>query len=216
MSGGAGGIISLICSLGCCAGAITMVVYMGIYAYSNPDPADCFWVEGLTQTSVTSAGATASALASSIVIPEGQPLNVHLVFTTWFAWGFWSCIGPIIAGPVLAIIACLCKNQPMVTGILGGLTGCATCVSFLCWFIFGLIWRWGSMGQASTGAALPERDAASTDEAWDVIVAKEKLDHGLQISSGNFMNVLLILQCISYGITVLGMLCGAVTACMKR
>ena len=50
-SAGTGGtIIGLICSCGCLAGLITYMVYLGIYAFNNPDPAACWVVEGTDAT----------------------------------------------------------------------------------------------------------------------------------------------------------------------
>ena len=42
--------LTCLITLACLGGIITYWVYLGIYAYNNPDPTDCFWGEGLTHS----------------------------------------------------------------------------------------------------------------------------------------------------------------------
>ena len=49
-TGTGGTIIGLICGCSCLAAAITYMVYLGIYAFNNPDPAACWVVEGTDAT----------------------------------------------------------------------------------------------------------------------------------------------------------------------
>ena len=44
---GAAQAISCLCTLACLGGLITYTVYLGIYAYNNPDPEECWWIKGL-------------------------------------------------------------------------------------------------------------------------------------------------------------------------
>lgn len=134
--GAVGGIISCLCGCGCLAASIALVVYLGVYAYNNPDPENCWWVEGATTT--------------TLAVQAGQEdvsVNVHTVFVAWFTWGFWNSIAPCLIAPVVLIFQCLSPKFGMA---VGGFLGCANCVSGLVWFIMGCVWRWGAMGTTAT------------------------------------------------------------------
>ena len=135
-SAGTGGtIISLICSCACLAGIITYMVYLGIYAFNNPDPAACYWTEG-----------AATGSATEIPNPTGELVivNVHTTFVNWFVWGFWTCVSPCLAIPLVCIVGCM--GMPTILSALGGLLSCGVGCSSLFWIIFGTVWRFGSMG----------------------------------------------------------------------
>ena len=55
--------ISCLCALSILGGVITYVVYLGIYGYNNPDPALCYWSEGLTHSYADEALATMDAIS---------------------------------------------------------------------------------------------------------------------------------------------------------
>ena len=42
--------LPLLCGCGLLGGAITLTVYLGKFAYQNPDPEDCWAVRGLDKT----------------------------------------------------------------------------------------------------------------------------------------------------------------------
>ena len=84
----------------------TIIVFLGIYSYANPDPNSCWVVRDMENTERTRDAVIASATALGVEITEGFPMEIHRVFKVWFRWGFWasliflflSCIiGPIAA-----------------------------------------------------------------------------------------------------------------------
>ena len=194
-SAGTGGtIVSLICSCACLAGVITYMVYLGIYAFNNPDPEACWWMEGDVHGSAVKPILTGDAVA----------VNVHTTFVNWFVWGFWTCVSPCLAIPLFCIVGCL-GMQTVLSG-LGGLLSCGVGCSTLFWIIFGAVWRFGSMGSACTRDALTPIDAAAgqTAEAYAAQVEQESAAWGLQAKSGAFMKTWLIINFVIMGLKLLG------------
>jgi len=193
-TGTGGTIISLICSCACLAGVITYMVYLGIYAFNNPDPEACWWTEGDVHGSATEPIVTGDAVA----------VNVHVTFVNWFVWGFWTCVAPCLSIPLFCIVGCL--GMPQVLTALGGLLSCGVGCSSLFWIIFGTVWRFGSMGKACSRDALTPIDAANNQSAEDYAtqVSQESAAWGLQAKSGSFMKVWLIINFVIIGLKVLG------------
>ena len=79
---------------------LTIVIYLGIYAFDNPDPTDCWYIDGLPQTFLSEYEARQAALQQKLEIPDHEPINVHRVFVIWFTWGFWTIIGPFLVSPL--------------------------------------------------------------------------------------------------------------------
>ena len=195
---GAAQAISCLCGLACLGGLITYTVYLGIYAYNNPDPEECWWIKGLDVSQTTSAAATAAGALSDPAL-TAEPVNVHLVYVGWFLWGFWMCISPCIAAPVLMTLGCVSMQA---TQVLGGLFSCALGCGQLFWVIFGFVWRWGAMGQASSRDALPTQNEGELDDAYQTRADTFAATHGLQQKGGAFMNVLNWIVLVSVAIQV--------------
>ena len=71
---------------------VTLTVYLGIYAYNNPDPQNCWVVKDLHQCQPSKQLVLAKAKEFAIDVTEGYPLEMHRLFVTWFRWGFWTAI----------------------------------------------------------------------------------------------------------------------------
>ena len=201
-------VISCLCSCAMLGGAITYTVYLTIYAFSNPDPTDCWWVDGMAAGTVSK---TIAESAGAALTPVMEPINAHSVFVAWFVWGFWTCVSPCIAAPVFIILGCM--QLPQVVMVLGGLLSCGVSCSSLFWIIFGSIWRFGSMGQAVTRDAMGEQPEGVTDEDWFASEQGLKTTTGIQAQSGAFMKVYLI---ITYVIIGLQLFCCIVGGIMKK
>ena len=139
-----------LCGLIMLAGSITYGVFLGIYAYGNPDPDQCWWIKGNPTSAATQEGAV---MLGSMQNPPvtGDLIDVHAKFTGWFMWGFWTCLAPCLACPIMVILA-LAKAQSLVA-VVSGCVSCGVSISNLIWIIMGAVYRWGPMGKASTGAA---------------------------------------------------------------
>ena len=160
-------ICACLCSLIFLGGAITYGVFLGIYAYGNPDPADCWWIKGLEQ-SRTSAEAALELGANSNPIVTGVPIDVHAKFAGWFTWGFYTCIAPCLACPIMLCLA-LAKAQQL-SMVVSGCVSCGVSISNLVWIIMGAVYRWGGMGKASTNTILEPRANFGTDLDYEQYV----------------------------------------------
>ena len=88
------------------AGSIVYAVYLGIYGYGNPDPEECWWIKGLpeSRSSEEAVIAYGNGMEPKVL---GQPIDVHARFTGWFIWGFYTCLAPCMACPILTCLALL-------------------------------------------------------------------------------------------------------------
>ena len=118
---------------------ISFTVYMGIYAFNNPNP-PCWYSD---------AGLTAADPGVTAEFPNAaQP--IHDQFVTWFLWGF---INQLVW---LALPLCWCS-----TGWMPGeckfhfwSTSVGVCASSTAWWVAGMCWRYGVAGQYASGDAL--------------------------------------------------------------
>ena len=149
-----GYIMYFLCSCGCLAASIAYVVYLGIYAYSNPDSESAYLVEGLQGCIGTRAEATEAQLA---LITSGATTvgmyNTHDVFTKWFAWGFWTTLAPCLSIPLFVIFGCM--GQMILTMGLGTIMGVGVTLSWVIWVIMGLVWRFGEISACTRDAIQP-------------------------------------------------------------
>ena len=207
-AGPVGTIIGLICSCGCLAGVIAYVVYLGIYAFNNPDPELAFSIGGQCYgTQIAADAAWASLQTAGTVEADAVMLNAHTLFVSWFVWGFWTCVSPCLAIPLFCILGCL--GQPTIMMGCGGLFSAGLGCSSLFWIIFGAIWRWGDLAPCTRDAIAPM--AADGDiVAYEASVETQIATQGLQVQSGAFMKTWLIIQFCIMGLQLLGCIAGIV------
>ena len=74
------------------AAFITVTIFLGVFAYANPDPDSCWVVRDLENTERTEAAVVQSAKTLSVEITEGYPIEMHKIFSVWFIWGFWTTL----------------------------------------------------------------------------------------------------------------------------
>ena len=175
------------------------MVYLGKYAFDNPDPADIWTVE-----------------TPSLAMQVGQQGNdaavpVHDNFVKWFLWGLIQCL--IVPGGMC--LAAICSAMaPALGSCLGGLTACAASCGGLAWWIVGIIWRFNRAGQYSCGDGDKANDHAYTSETmsiWQSAMVQE--------SSGKFMRIYYLItwsmMAIMIGCSVLVGLCGCIMSMCK-
>ena len=77
---------------------VTITIYLGIYAYKNPDPTSCWAVRDMDSTAKTKELAILKAVEMGIDVTEGYPMEMHRVFLAWFIWGFWAKVTLVALG----------------------------------------------------------------------------------------------------------------------
>ena len=75
---------------------VMLIVYLGVFGYANPDPSNCFYIEGVDTPSITKAAAETLAKDKGIEVKHGYPVDMGHLFRSWFLWGFWCHIIGII------------------------------------------------------------------------------------------------------------------------
>ena len=125
-----------ICSLAMCAGYFTFVGYMGKYAYGNPDLPAWYGVEPI-------GGETLKPTAEDFSDTAIDVTNVHGKFLTWFIWGFWTQLLPMMTVTAAGLLTLL---SAALGQCVMGLGGCALCCGGLFWWIFGMVWRFKQYG----------------------------------------------------------------------
>ena len=68
------------------------VIYLGLFAYGNPDPSNCFFIDEMDTTATSKFAAVTMAIDRGIRVRKGYPINMAHLFRTWFLWGFWDKI----------------------------------------------------------------------------------------------------------------------------
>ena len=179
----AGKICGLITSVIILTLFITLTIYCGVYAYSNPDPANAWIIKGVDSTSLTKSAAVDKATAEGITVPEGYPIDMHKVFVAWATWGFWQ---NLILVCVFLLSLVVSKWSPKVFAIMGTLTALGWLLGSILWLVFGGIWRYSQGGIIASGDKL-ERGAENTDESWKAALEQASKDNGYQLKSGKFM-----------------------------
>ena len=192
---GASQAIGCLCGLGCCAAQITLIVYLGIFTFNNPDMEAWYGVDA------EGKGKLFEKEADATVTGDTELEDIHGKFILWFLWGFIMALAPCAAAPVMAIANCI---HEMVAKILGGIIFCGMSCGGLAWWISGIVWRFKASGSYSCGDQLTEeeRTAAFADES-----------SLYQLRSGNFMLIYYIIVWSLMGTSLLCSIIGMIAAC---
>lgn len=183
--------ISVLCNLGMVA---LLGYFFGHYWLANPD---ALQADGTMLNCWAPNRPLAANVTNYVILPGNATpadlsyINVTQGFLVWFEWGF--IIQMINAAAFLCgALMCVAPNQAGAGA--AGILGCSQCAGSI-WFIVGMVLRWRKAGNICSGGKL----MVST---WTGVDAEP----GLLVSSGNFINVWLIIN-----LSVLG--CCCVTAC---
>lgn len=197
--GAAGQCVSCLCALGCCAAQVTLIVYLGIFAFNNPDKETWYGVDS------NGDGKLFAQESDATITGDTELKDVHGLFRIWFMWGFITALAPCAAAPILAIANCI---HEMVGKLLGAVISCGIGCGGLAWWISGIVWRFNAAGSYSTGDQLTEEER---------IAAFEDETSLFQLRSGNFMLIYYIIVWSIMGTSLLCSIIGMIAAatCMK-
>ena len=190
--------ILCLCSLTCLVLLITFIVFLGIFAFANPNNAAFY---GVDTAGVETLYATQN--------PTGDLTDVHGDFVTWFTWGFYQQMLPV-AGLLLVGIATMINAS--LAKFCQGVVSIGSVCGSLAWIIAGLVWRFRASGKFASGDSLDEAQLA-IEEANAEVADSTTL---YQLSSGKFMYVYYYILGV-----ILAIVCGCsignlITACFCK
>ena len=180
---------------------VFFAVLLGIFAFNNPDPAECWFVEGMEVGTASRETAMEYAKLEGIEVSEIK--NAHNQFVTWFTWGFINFAFMFTFDLIHRILhlcyGCRTAWLHTIMIVLGTLSGFA-------WLCLGLHLRWGPIGEACTGEALPINS--------DLLPKKEFIqyrdefadEHGLQVLSGNVMQAWLMISASAISLVLMAII----------
>ena len=172
--GACGTMLACVLTCACSAIPIVLMVYMGIYAFNNPDSDAWHGVVEGGEFKLCEDEAAAQKLQAA------NAVDIHGRFVAWFLWGSLVMLpAPIIAG-LVAFLAMLVS--PALGTFCSTLFGCAVSCGGLAWWITGIVWRFRSDGAYASGDYVPE---GTSVEAWEQTVEAE--GSLFQYHSGKFM-----------------------------
>ena len=71
---------------------LIFVIYLGVYAHANPDPAHAYYVDGLDTPGLSKEAVETMAKDRGVGVRAGYPVDMAHLFRAWFTWGFWGSI----------------------------------------------------------------------------------------------------------------------------
>jgi len=191
--------IGCLCSLGCCAAQVTFIVYLGIFAFNNPDKEAWYGINATGQANLFAAESDATTTGDT------ELDDIHGKFVMWFLWGFIMSLAPCAAAPLMAIAGCI---HLTLANVLGGILSCGIGCGGLAWWISGIVWRFKASGAFAAGDSLTEEEFTALD------ADKESL---YQYRSGKFMLIYYLIIWSLMGCSILSSLIGLIvtSTCMK-
>ena len=151
---GAGSCVLCLLGTACSIVPIVFIVYLGIYAFNNPDQEAWYGLDSNGKQALFPDEASATAASATEVA------DMHQRFVGWFLWGFIQIFAPCAAACLSAIFMMI---SPTIGSVCGGLLGCATGCGGLAWWIAGIVWRFRADGAYSCGDIAQDGISA---EAW--------------------------------------------------
>ena len=135
------------------------MAYLAVYGWKNPDPANCFFIDGLDAPALTKAAVEEQARAKGLAIRPGYPIDMGHIFRSWFRWGFWGSIFTVfILGAAIPLHIYMVEKRNIVH--MG--SALSLVISFcnnIAWFILGLFWRFSKAGRVTSGANIDKSAA---------------------------------------------------------
>ena len=141
----------------------TATVYLGIYAYKNPDPLNCWITRDVFVPSLTKEEAINAVKGLDVEPIEGYPVEMHKIYLVWFLWGFWA---KLVFAALIAATVGVCYASYNGGLIVASISVGLYAVNSIVWLIVGGIWRFSKGGMTAAGDRLVRPEGASDDE-WN-------------------------------------------------
>ena len=153
---GASAVCACLCSCAAAAVPIVFAVYLGIYAFNNPDS------EAWIGTTTEGKYALYKEEAAGTLAKSTALLDIHARFVVWFLWGFLQTVAVPIGSAIVIGLAFLINEG--LGKCCGGLSVLGMCCGSAAWWITGIVWRFRSEGAFAAGDMVPE---GKTIEDWE-------------------------------------------------
>lgn len=175
---GTGGLITCcLCSFICVAVSISLPVFMGIYAWGNPDKDAWYGLTPESKHALFEGEDQANESEATDIV------HIHARFIAWFTWGFIMLLPvPLISIASICIMDKLCG--PGVAAWCAAINSCGGCLTTMAWWTYGIVLRWSATGAFASGDIIMEGD--SYIEWHDKITEEGSL---FQVSSGRFIAI---------------------------
>ena len=188
---------------------ITVLVFLGIFAFNNPDPNSVWVVRDFESVERSRDAVIAAAGASGVDITEGYPVEMHKLFSAWFAWGFWASLTYAI---LFMASGGITAASPKVGAVLVSANTGLFCTNSIVWLICGFIWRFSKAGSIAAGDKL-EPAPGTAPEIWKQQQQASSEANGYQLKGGNFMGIYLTAMLILFGLIILSFVIGCMVLC---
>ena len=163
---------------------IALIIYLGIYAFNNPDNEAWYGTDSKHNGQLFAREADAlSAQATEVV-------DIHAKFVLWFRWGFFMIISMFLSHIVIFAISSFHK---MAGETIRGLLVYGFSCALLAWWVCGIIWRFNSRGSFSAGDSLQKAEREAEQESAATLY---------QLRSGRFMLIYYIITWSLIGFAV--------------
>ena len=128
---------------GCFTTFITFTVYLGIYAFSNPE-AQAYYISGSDETQAELVAIVPDAEADGVI-----PIHDH--FVTWFTWMFANQLITLSWICTLPILILFYNGSKNPAAIIFQICFSSYSCSVLIAYIMGLVWRFSKAGKFASG-----------------------------------------------------------------
>ena len=142
--GPAGMVGAGLCTLICCSPFVVLTVYMGIYAFNNPDKETWYGIDAAGEQALY-PGPTEGEQAGA-----RELVDMHHRFHVWFLWGFIQLLVPCASICILPIAQAIGLG-----GIMSFLLGSGASCGAFAWWVAGIVWRFRSDGSYTAGDIPP-------------------------------------------------------------
>ena len=194
---------ALLCCCVCSAVPIIFMVYLGIYAFNNPDQEAWYGLD------TDGKGALFASEDAGLTGRATELVDIHARFVTWFLWGFIQTLVLPLSATILVGLGMLI--HPSLGSFCSGLLGCGMSCGGLAWWITGIVWRFRSDGAYATGDVVPE---GKDLDAWEAEISAD--DSLFQYKSGKFMFIYYVICWSMMACGCLTSLCGAIAGCLSN
>lgn len=151
---------------------VLLTIGLGMYAFANPDPKQCWVVRDLHSAWLTKADAIARADAMDIDVTSGFPMEMHAIFVAWFMWGFFAKVFLLtFCGLSFFVYLCRDKESENCSKVLCAKITSSIAIGFyvvqgIVWLGMGAVWRYSKGGAVASGDELARRPGTAND-LWE-------------------------------------------------